>query len=118
MVIIYIGDFDLNGRVDGFDLANFATAFESSQGDISWKTKYDLDGNGRIDGFDLAILYSHFGEPLAKSSIIIAENLSKNSILELSTDDGINEKIMNLLLLSNCKIIICQVNQNKKSADM
>lgn len=50
------GDIDMNGFVDGDDLAILAYAWLQGPNDPQWYAPADLDGSGFVDGDDLAIL--------------------------------------------------------------
>jgi hypothetical protein len=49
-----LADYDMNGGVDGGDLASFMSDFELGVATA------DLDGNGGVDGGDLALFFFHF----------------------------------------------------------
>ena len=56
-----LGDFDSNRSVNAADLAIFAAAFGTIDGDPNYNPAADFDGNGVIDGFNLAKFIVEFG---------------------------------------------------------
>lgn len=54
-------DWDLSGRVDGFDLAALGRAFGAAAGDPGYDAAIDLSRDAMIDGDDLALLAAAFG---------------------------------------------------------
>ncbi|MEE2778385.1 MAG: GDSL-type esterase/lipase family protein [Acidobacteriota bacterium] len=59
---IFEGDLNLNGRVDGVDLAVLGTAFGSTTNRRRYIVAADINGDGIVDGLDLAALADNFGE--------------------------------------------------------
>jgi hypothetical protein len=57
-----VGDFDLSGRVDGFDLARLGRAFGAALGNPRYDVAADLDHDGQVDGADLALFAPEFGK--------------------------------------------------------
>lgn len=57
-----VGDIDLSGRVDGFDLARLGRAFGTALGDPLYDAEADLNQDGQVDGADLSLLASEFGK--------------------------------------------------------
>jgi hypothetical protein len=55
-------DHDLDGDVDGSDLAVFIAAFGSETGDPSYDARCDLIWNGTIDEGDLALFAPTYGD--------------------------------------------------------
>ena len=55
------GDFDLDGDVDGSDLAVFAADFGRTDCDTGDPCEGDFDKDGDVDGSDLAVFASDFG---------------------------------------------------------
>lgn len=55
------GDIDQDGRVDGFDLVDFARRFGATRGQTLYNQRADIDNNDVIDGVDLARLAENFG---------------------------------------------------------
>jgi hypothetical protein len=54
-------DLDIDGDVDGNDLAIFIDAFGLTENDADFNERYDFDLNGTIDETDLAAFSPHFG---------------------------------------------------------
>jgi hypothetical protein len=59
---LLLGDIDLSGRVDGFDLARLGRAFGTAVGAQSYDVAADLDLDGQVDGVDLSLLAAGFGK--------------------------------------------------------
>lgn len=57
-----IGDVDMNGIVDIFDVIFWAGAFGTKATDPNYKRRADLDPNGVLDIFDGVTISQHFGE--------------------------------------------------------
>jgi parallel beta-helix repeat protein len=57
-----VGDVNMDGKVDGKDIAIVALAFGSVPGDPSWNALADVNGDSRIDGKDIVIVGIHFGK--------------------------------------------------------
>lgn len=57
-----IGDIDLSGRVDGFDLSRLGRAFGAAAGNPRYDLAADINRDGKIDGDDLALLAANFGK--------------------------------------------------------
>jgi len=57
-----IGDVNVDGIVDIFDLRICAKAFGCKPGDINWNPIVDLNQDGPIDIFDLRMIAKHYGE--------------------------------------------------------
>ncbi|MDX8339285.1 right-handed parallel beta-helix repeat-containing protein [Draconibacterium sp. IB214405] len=66
--VILPADFNVDGSVNGFDLAQFAVAFGSTPELDNWNEPCDLNSSGMVDGFDLAIFATYFGQSNLKSS--------------------------------------------------
>jgi len=54
--VIRVGDINLDGWVDGDDLALLNLAYGSKPGDGNWNSAADLNGSGLIDIYDLRLL--------------------------------------------------------------
>ena len=54
------GDFDKDGDTDGSDLAVFAAAFGSANGDPNYNAYADFDNNGNVDDGDLTTFAADF----------------------------------------------------------
>jgi parallel beta-helix repeat protein len=57
-----IGDVNMDGKVDGKDIATVALAFGSVPGGPRWNALADVNGDQRIDGKDITIVATHFGK--------------------------------------------------------
>jgi hypothetical protein len=57
-------DFDLNHRIDGFDVFELGDRFGDYAGSPTFDPHYDMNGDGWIDGQDLAYLASHMNRYL------------------------------------------------------
>jgi parallel beta-helix repeat protein len=57
-----VGDVNIDGKVDGRDIAIVARAFGSIPGDPRWNALADVNDDGKIDGRDIVIVAKHFGE--------------------------------------------------------
>jgi parallel beta-helix repeat protein len=57
-----VGDVNMDGKVDGKDMAIVARAFGSFPGDPRWNALADLNDDGKIDGKDIVIVAIHFGK--------------------------------------------------------
>ena len=84
------GDFDLDGDVDGSDLAVFAADFGRT--DCSGDCEGDFDDDGDVDGSDLAVFAADFGRtdcPLAGVLIDLRADVNRDGIVDLNdpTDD-------------------------------
>jgi hypothetical protein len=55
------GDFELDGDVDGSDLAVFAADFGRTDCDVGPPCEGDFDGDNDVDGTDLAVFAADFG---------------------------------------------------------
>ena len=60
------GDFDRDGRVDGFDLQRFGRAFGSRLGDSRFSFLYDLNDDNNVTGADLALMAANFGRTVGQ----------------------------------------------------
>lgn len=60
------GDFDRDGRVDGFDLQRFGRAFGSRLGDSRFSFLYDLNDDNSVTGADLALFAANFGRTVGQ----------------------------------------------------
>jgi parallel beta-helix repeat protein len=58
----FIGDVNLDGKVDIKDISLVARSFGSVLGDLRWNPHADLNGDNRIDIFDVAIVARNFGK--------------------------------------------------------
>jgi parallel beta-helix repeat protein len=56
-----VGDVNMDGKVDGKDIAIVALAFGSILGGPRWNALADLNGDSRIDGKDITTVAIHFG---------------------------------------------------------
>jgi parallel beta-helix repeat protein len=57
-----VGDVNMDGKVDGKDIAIVALAFGSAPGDLGWNALADVNGDFRIDGKDIVTVAIHFGK--------------------------------------------------------
>ena len=57
-----LGDLDLNGIVDIFDVVKVAIAFGSKLGDPNWNPAADVKNDGEIDIFDVVTVSKNFGK--------------------------------------------------------
>lgn len=57
-----VGDVNMDGKVDGADIAIVAMAFGSFPGDPRWNALADLNEDQRIDGKDIVIVAINFGK--------------------------------------------------------
>ena len=55
-------DFDDSGEVDGDDLLQILSNWDSTANDSFWRPELDLNGDGIINGDDLAILLNSWGQ--------------------------------------------------------
>ena len=58
---ITVGDINADGSVNYLDLAMFASAYGSSQGDASYIRAADLNSDGHVNHLDLGILATNYG---------------------------------------------------------
>jgi len=57
-----IGDINLDGKVDGKDIAIAAKAYGTRPGQPLWDARADLNLDGKVDGKDIAIISKNFGQ--------------------------------------------------------
>jgi parallel beta-helix repeat protein len=57
-----VGDVNMDGKVDGKDIAIVALAFGTVPGDPRWNALADVNADQRIDGKDMTIVAIHFGK--------------------------------------------------------
>ncbi|MDX8339284.1 right-handed parallel beta-helix repeat-containing protein [Draconibacterium sp. IB214405] len=83
-------DFNVDGNVNGYDLAQFAVAFGSTSENMNWNEACDLNTSGQVDGFDLAIFATYFGQSTLKSTYThpyyILSNLKSENIAKLTLE--------------------------------
>lgn len=60
--VAIVGDVNVDGTVDIYDLIMVATSFGSRIGDQTYNPNTDINNDGTIDIYDLIIVASHFGE--------------------------------------------------------
>ncbi len=56
------GDYNLDGRVNIFDIASLAFAYGSTPGAATWTPHADVDGNGVVNILDVAIAAANYGK--------------------------------------------------------
>ena len=78
----YLGDANLDDKVDGTDLAILASHFGGTSGPYNWD-QGDFSYDGGVDGTDLAILASHFGDGTGMSAAVASETFQT----DLTTDE-------------------------------
>jgi Ca2+-binding EF-hand superfamily protein len=57
-----VGDVNMDGKVDGRDIAIVARAFGSIPGDPRWNALADVNDDGKIDGKDIVTVVKLFGK--------------------------------------------------------
>jgi hypothetical protein len=57
-----IGDVNMDGKVDGKDIAIVVKAYNSRPGDPNWDPGADLNGDLKVDGKDLGIVSKHIND--------------------------------------------------------
>jgi len=60
--IYILGDVNIDGIVDIFDVVLAASAFDSRPGDSNWNHAADLNNDDVVDIFDIALLANNFGK--------------------------------------------------------
>ena len=59
---VYKGDYDIDGDLDGSDLAKFAAGYTTANPELADLDLADLDNDGDVDVNDLTIFAANFGK--------------------------------------------------------